>query len=104
MSSIEATCLSNAIDGVSIGVVVVSVSVTSAGTPGPAGGVPCAVAVFTTVPAASSAAVTTYGSAVQLATAPGASVVGVHTTFVSFGSSTRTELSGTLPVLVTVKE
>ncbi len=79
-------------------VVVLSVAVTSA----PVGGVPWAVAVFTTSSAVSSAVVITYGLAVHVATPPGPSRVGVQVRPVSLGSVMRTGSRVTLPVLVTV--
>jgi hypothetical protein len=89
--------LSTAIAGADeIGVVTESVPVTGE----PVGGVPDAVAVFTTCPASTSAWVSVYVF-VHVVDAPGASVVVGQDTVPTFGSLTPTEVSVTLPVFVT---
>ena len=69
----------------------------------PDGGVPVAVAVFTTLPADTSPAVVRRDP-VQVADAPGARDVAVHVTPVVLGSVTVTAVTVTLPLFVTVNE
>ena len=80
------------------------VSVESGGvvTSPPSGSLPVAVAVLTTCPAVTSAAVITYSaSAVQVVEVPGASVVTGQVTEPTLGSLTVMPLIGTSPLLVT---
>ena len=73
--------------------------------PHPTGGVPDAVAVFTTEPASTSACVTRY-EAVHVVDAPGANDATGHVTAdrPGNGSATPTEVSVTFPVFVTTNE
>ncbi len=83
-----------------VGTVTVSAAVGSL----PSGASPLAVAVLVTWPAATSAAVVTWFTGPQLAESPGFKLLGAQAIAPpSSGSSTCTLVSGTLPVLVTVK-
>ncbi len=70
----------------------------------PVGGVPVAVAVLDTLPESTSAWVITYGAAVHVVEAPGASVLAGQLMPVTLGSVTPTAVSVTSPVLVTRNE
>ena len=86
-----------------LGGVVIGVGV---GLPGVAGGVPVAVAVFTTLPAVTSAGVTSW-VAVQVVVAPALSVpgsaIGAQVPSTAFGSFTVTLLIGRPPVFSTTR-
>ena len=91
--------LSSSMDGYAgTGVLVESSSVTF----GPEGGVPLAVAVLFTVPASTSAWVSTYAAAVQVVLAPGSRVLAAQVTVPTFGSVTPTVVRVTVPMLVTL--
>ena len=103
----SAPVLVSPIDGVG-SIVIVSVSPASTGSP--VGGVPTADAVFTIVPASTSACVTTY-VAVPVTCAPGANTPAapghdenVTSDRPTIGSDTSTPVSVTLPVFVTKNE
>jgi hypothetical protein len=83
--------------------VIVDVTASIAVTAAPVGGVPAAVAVFTTEPASTSACVSVY-DAEHVVDPPGASVATGQDTAPTFGSETPTEVNVTFPVFVTTNE